>query len=227
MDKRVEAGARALARLRCERNARLDHTPRDEAFLAGAVEHAWPYWVEEATAVLAAADAIGPDDEDNNLIGDVEGRLLEDRAKNGLPLSVWPWELQALLQLARRGSGAGGVPYGFRCIKWKPSVKDLGITENLVDGLDEIELWRVVTKLIERAPVAPLRTEEEIRADERRRLAEMMEAEADRLAVLADTASGNSMSTDVSVACRSSVIAAFRSEAGMYQFAADAIRQEA
>ena len=58
MDKRVEAGARALARLRCDRNARLDHTPRGEAFLAGAVEHAWPYWVEESTAALAAADAV-------------------------------------------------------------------------------------------------------------------------------------------------------------------------
>lgn len=252
MDKRVEAGARALARLRCERNARLDHTPRDEAFLAGAVEHAWPYWVEESTAVLAAADAVSAaavSEKDAVLLGTIETAIGLSEAM----VSVTKDDLARLLALARRGATAPVVP-AIRPLNWScPEQPDAECSYDhvIADGLftyriewkgwkefDSFTVYRdkefigngltlddaksmaardLASKVIG-AISAPLRTEEEIRKDERRKLAEAMDVKAAECFTAASDAydrpgmEGASDGTFHAMAARN------------YQFAAAAIR---
>lgn len=55
-DAMIEAGARALCRLRIEHNHRFDKEPRDEAFRKRCEDAAWQDFVVEAKAALEAAE---------------------------------------------------------------------------------------------------------------------------------------------------------------------------
>lgn len=125
---RIEAAARALARLRVLFNARNDAEKRDEAFIARAVEHAWRNWVNEATAALAAADAAVSEYLADDY-GDEAKQLATMILVNlgfGVDASQEPWadrrrhRLCRMIEpfLARRGAGV--VPAGWRPIETAP-----------------------------------------------------------------------------------------------------------
>lgn len=94
-DAMIEAGARALCRLRIEHNHRFDKEPRDEAFKKRCEDAAWQDFVVEAKAALEAAERAASHEEPLKPLGYISAAGLRRLSRRGTG-TIYPWKTDAI-----------------------------------------------------------------------------------------------------------------------------------